>query len=121
MTALLDSWWAWAQGHETLLLCVALATVVTLAPKTLPVTFLRGDALPPLLRRWLDFVPVAVMAALVGPDVFIYDGRFDLSTSNLFLLVSIPTFLVAWKTKNYFVTIAVGIGLVILARWAGFA
>ncbi|MDE5879827.1 MAG: AzlD domain-containing protein, partial [Desulfovibrio sp.] len=45
----------------------------------------------------------------------------DLSTDNLFLMVSIPTFLVAWKTKNYFVTIAVGIGLVILARWAAWA
>ncbi|WP_165079353.1 MULTISPECIES: AzlD domain-containing protein [unclassified Desulfovibrio] len=112
---------AWAGEHEALLLCVVCATLVTVLPKVLPVTFLRGDSLPPLLRRWLDFVPVAVMAALVAPDIFIYDGRFDLSTGNLFLMVSIPTFLVAWKTKNYFVTIAVGIGLVILARWAAWA
>lgn len=111
----------WARENEALLLCVAAATFVTVLPKVLPVTFLRGDSLPPLLRRWLDFVPVAVMAALVCPDIFIYDGRFDLSSNNLFLLVSIPTFVVAWKTKNYFVTIAVGIGLVILARWATWA
>lgn len=117
----MNDWFAWLGAHETLLLCVGAATIVTVLPKVLPVTFLRGDCLPPLLRRWLDFVPVAVMAALVGPDVFIYNGRFDLSTDNLFLMVSIPTFLVAWKTKNYFVTIAAGIGLVILARWAGFA
>lgn len=112
---------AWAGEHEALLLALGAATLVTVLPKVLPVTFLRGDALPPLLRRWLDFVPVAVMAALVGPDIFIYQGRFDLSTGNLFLMVSIPTFLVAWKTRNYFVTIAVGIGLVILARWAAWA
>ena len=112
---------AWMGGHEALLFCVLAATLVTVLPKVLPVTFLRGDSLPPLLRRWLDVVPVAVMAALVGPDIFIYDGRFDLSADNLFLMVSIPTFLVAWKTKNYFVTIAVGIGLVILARWAAWA
>ena len=112
---------AWAGEHEALLLALGAATLVTVLPKVLPVTFLRGDALPPLLRRWLDFVPVAVMAALVGPDIFIYQGRFDPSTGNLFLMVSIPTFLVAWKTRNYFVTIAVGIGLVILARWAAWA
>ena len=117
----MSGWLAWAGEHEALLLCVGAAPLVTVLPKVLPVTFLRGDSLPPLLRRWLDFVPVAVMAALVCPDIFIYDGRFDLSTSNLFLMVSIPTFLVAWKTKNYFVTIAVGIGLVILARWAAWA
>ena len=112
---------AWVGAHEALLLCVLAATLVTVLPKVLPVTFLRGDSLPPLLRRWLDFVPVAVMAALVGPDIFIYDGRFDLSADNLFLMVSIPTFLGAWKTKTYFVTIAVGSGLVILARWAAWA
>lgn len=98
-----------------------LAILFTLLLKTAPVTLLSGDSLPPLLRRWLEYVPVAVMAALVGPDVFIYDGRFDLSTSNLFLLVSVPTLIAAIISKNYFVTIAVGIGLVIVARYFGFA
>ena len=30
-----------------------------------------------------------------------------------------PSLLVAWWSENYFLTIAFGIGLVILARWAG--
>lgn len=102
--------------NENLLLAVGLSCLLTILLKTVPITFLKGDALPALFRRWLDFVPVAVMAALVGPDIFIYEGKFDLSTSNLFLMVSIPTFLVAWKSRNYFLTIAVGIGLVIIAR-----
>ncbi len=82
---------------------------------------LDGGDFPPLLRRWLDFIPVAVMAALVGPDIFIYEGQFNLSSSNLFLLVSIPTLITAWISKNYFVTIAVGIALVILGRYLEFA
>lgn len=105
----------------SLIAAVALAIAATLALKTVPATFLKGDTLPLRFRKWLDFVPVAVMAALVGPDVFIYNGYFDLSLSNLFLLVSLPTLLVAILTKNYFVTIAVGIGLVIIARYFGFA
>lgn len=102
-----------------LLLCIGACVIVTLLPKVLPITFLRGDHLPALLRKWLDFIPVAVMAALVGPDIFIYEGQFNLSSSNLFLLVSIPTLVAAWIFRNYFVTIAVGIGLVILARYFG--
>lgn len=98
----------------------ALSVGLTLCLKVVPVTVLRDSSFPPLLRRWLDFVPVAVMAALVGPDIFFYEGRFDISLSNLFLLVSIPTFLIAWLTKNYFVTIAAGIGMVIAARYFGF-
>ncbi len=95
-----------------LLLCLASCVLVT---------FLRGDHLPALLRKWLDFIPVAVMAALVGPDIFIYEGQLNVSTSNLFLLVSIPTLVAAWIFRNYFVTIAVGIGLVIAARFFGIA
>lgn len=104
-----------------LILAACLAVLATLLLKTGPVVVLKGDSLPALLRKWLQYVPVAVMAALVGPDVFMQDGRLDISFSNLFLLVSAPTLLVAIFTKNYFVTIAVGIGLVILARYYGFA
>ena len=110
---------AWIDAHSALLLCVLGSVLVTQLPKVLPVTFLRGDCLPALLRHWLSFVPVAVMAALVGPDVFFYEGRFNAGTSNLFLMVSLPSLLVAWWGKNYFVTIAFGISLVVLARWLG--
>ncbi|WP_300908867.1 AzlD domain-containing protein [uncultured Desulfovibrio sp.] len=110
---------AWIDAHSALLLCVLGSVLVTQLPKVLPVTFLRGDSLPPLLRHWLSFVPVSVMAALVGPDVLFYEGRFNIGTSNLFLMVSLPALLVAWWGRNYFVTIAFGIGLVILARWLG--
>lgn len=106
-------------SQEALLAAVGLSVLLTLLLKTLPVTLLSADSLPKMLRRWLDFVPVAVMAALVGPDMFFYDGKFDFSLSNLFLLVSIPTLLVAIFTKNYFVTISAGIGMVIAARYFG--
>ena len=109
----------WFSANAALLLCLLGSVVVTLLPKILPVTFLKGDSLPPLLRHWLSFVPVAVMAALVGPDVFFYEGHFNAGLSNLFLMVSLPALLVAWWTKNYFLTSAFGLALVILARFTG--
>lgn len=108
-------------NNSYLLWCIGASVVVTLLPKVIPITFLQGDKLPPVLRKWLDFIPVAVMAALVGPDIFIYDGQFNLSTSNLFLMVSIPSLAVACIFKNYFLTIAVGLSLVIAARYFGWA
>ncbi|MCR4667342.1 MAG: AzlD domain-containing protein [Desulfovibrio sp.] len=104
---------------QQLLLCLLGCILVTVGPKILPITFLESSALPPIFRRWLDFVPVAVMAALVGSEIFFYDGVFNLSTTNLFLMVSIPSFVVALISKNYFLPIAVGIGLLILARHYG--
>lgn len=109
----------WLGANVALLLCLFGSVAVTLLPKILPVTFLKGDSLPPLLRHWLSFVPVAVMAALVGPDVFFYEGHFNAGPSNLFLMVSLPSLVVAWWTKNYFLTIAFGLALVILARGIG--
>ncbi len=106
-------------NEEALLAAAGLSVFLTLLLKTIPITLLRADSLPRILRRWLNFVPVAVMAALVGPDVTFYDGKFNFSFSNLFLLVSVPTLLVAIFTKNYFVTIAAGIGMVIAARYFG--
>lgn len=97
----------------------AIACGLTILAKTAPITLIKSGSLPKYAKKWLEFVPVAVMGALVGPDIFIYNGKFDLSFSNLFLLVSIPTFIIAWKTSNFFITIAFGIILVILARYFG--
>lgn len=96
-----------------------LASLFTILLKITPLTAFKGNNLPHLLKKWLEFVPVAVMGALIGPDIFIYNGQLDLSFSNLFLLVSIPVALIAWKTSNFFITIAVGIALVIAARYFG--
>lgn len=104
-----------------LLGAAGLSCALTLILKTAPMTLLKGGAFPPLLRRWLAYVPAAVMAALVGPDIFLYNDKFDLSFSNLFLMASIPTAFAAWISKNYFVTIAFGIALVILGRYFEFA
>lgn len=102
-----------------LLLAVFLASAITIILKTAPVTLLGSDSLPGLFRQWLDFIPVAVMAALVGPDIFVNEGNIDISLSNLFLLASLPTLLIAIFTKNYFITIACGIGFIIIGRYYG--
>ena len=46
-----------------LLLCILGMALVTLIPRVMPVTLLAGRELPPLLTRWLSFVPVSVLAA----------------------------------------------------------
>ena len=43
-----------------LALCILGMALVTLIPRVLPVTLLAGRNLPPLLTRWLSFVPVSV-------------------------------------------------------------
>lgn len=103
-----------------LALCTGGMILGTFLPRVLPMTLLAGRALPESAHVWLGFVPAAILAALVAPEIFFVDGRLALSTDNTFLLAAFPSILVAWRTKSLFATLAFGMGAVALLRW-GFA
>ncbi len=109
----------WATHHAELIFCIVGCMLVTAIPRLGPVMFLRADSLPPALRHWLSFVPVSVMAALLGQDIFFYDGDFSLSWTNLYLVAAAPSLLVAWRTRSFFGTIAVAMGFVAAGRALG--
>jgi branched-subunit amino acid transport protein len=67
--------------------------------------------MPDWLRRALRFVPASVLAALVLPALTYPNGMLDLSLGNVRLLAGLGGALVAWKTKNVFWTIVVGMVL----------
>ena len=93
--------------------------VVTYLPRLLPVWLLSSKKLPPLVIAWLRFVPVAVLAAMLWPSLLVQNGQIDFSGSNLFLWAAIPTFLAAWKTRNLFSSVIVGMAVVAFARYLG--
>ena len=64
--------------------------------------------LPVLVRRSLRFVPPAVLAAIIAPELLMREGVLDVSLSNARLLAGVLAALVAWRTKNVLLTIAVG-------------
>lgn len=70
--------------NADILLCIFGMCLATLIPRVVPITLLAGRKLPPLLVRWLSFVPVSVLAALVMPDLTLVNGKLDLSFDNLF-------------------------------------
>jgi len=90
---------------------------VTCLPRLLPALLLSGRSLPTWLARWLSFVPATVLAALLAPALFCPDQRLFLSYDNIFFMAAIPAFAAAYFFKNFFVTVAVGMGLVALARY----
>lgn len=97
-------------------LTIALMSAVTVVPRLLPVWLLAGRTLPPLVVSWLRYVPVAVLAAMLAPSLLLVEGRLDLSWSNLYFWVSLPTFAVAWKTRSLFLTVITGMGGIALMR-----
>jgi branched-subunit amino acid transport protein len=99
--------------------CIAGLILGVALPRALPMTLLAGRPMPPLIRRWLDFVPASVLAALAAPEILLRDGELFLSPNNIFLLAAAPTLLVAWKTRSLFAALATGMITTALGRWWG--
>lgn len=103
-------------GLELFICTIGMAIGVAL-PRVLPLTLLADKELSLTARTWLGFVPAAILAALVAPDIFLQEGSISLSTDNIFLLAAVPTLLVAWKTRSLLWTLAAGMACVAGLRW----
>jgi branched-subunit amino acid transport protein len=89
---------------------------VTYLPRVIPMLILSGRTLPHWLVRWLSYLPATVLAALLVPSLLCADGELALRVDNLYLLAAIPTFVIAWRGRSFFGTIAFGMVLVALLR-----
>jgi branched-subunit amino acid transport protein len=69
---------------------------------------------PDWFRRGLCYVPVAVLSAIILPELTSPQGSLFLSWRNPQLLAGALAILVAWKTKNVLLTIAVGMAALLL-------
>ena len=102
--------------QRTIFLTILGMDAVTYLPRLLPTWLLSSRELPRWLVLWLRHVPVAVLAAMLFPAIMTQNGRLHLGLDNLFLLASIPTLLVAWRTRSLFGSVITGIIVVALAR-----
>ena len=72
------------------------------------VALVPHERLPPLLRRGLTYVAPAVLAAIILPELTRPGGTLDLSSGNHRLIAGTLATLVAWRSKNIWLTILVG-------------
>lgn len=88
--------------------------VVTYIPRMLPLAILSRINISKGVLNWLSYVPVAVLSALLAPELLIKNGQLDISISNSYLVASIPCFLAGIYTKNIFLTVVTGMACVVL-------
>jgi branched-subunit amino acid transport protein len=74
----------------------------------------RWLRVPPLLMRALQYVPPAVLAALVLPALLRSGGALDISPDNLRLIAGLIAAVFAWYFRNILLTLATGM----TALWA---
>jgi branched-subunit amino acid transport protein len=73
-------------------------------------------SMPAWFERGLRFVPVAALTAILVPEILKPAGTLDLSLGNARLLAGALAVVVAWRTKNVLLTIAVGMASLLILQ-----
>lgn len=89
----------------TLMISVGLLTFLT---RLSFIALLERIQLPTAFQRVLRFVPIAVLSAIIAPEVGYLNNVLVLSPQNSRLLAGILASLVAYRTKNVVLTILAG-------------
>jgi branched-subunit amino acid transport protein len=103
---------------ETFFWVVIGMLAVTYLARLIPMLVLSRMEVPEGFRRWLQFVPVAVLSALLVPNILLQNGGLALRLDNTYLLAAVPTLIVAARFKNIFLTVLCGIICLMIIRFA---
>ena len=99
--------------NEVLLIVgMALVTFIVRYPM---IALVGRIPLPETLIRALRYVPVAVLTAIIVPTVLMPQGELDVSLSNAYLYGAVAAGLIAWRTRNLLLTIA--LGMIVFLIW----
>jgi branched-subunit amino acid transport protein len=88
--------------------------LVTFATRLSFILLLDRLKMPDWFRRGLRFVPVAVLSAIILPELTSPNGSLFLSWRNPQILAGAVAILVAWRTKNVILTILAGMGALLV-------
>jgi branched-subunit amino acid transport protein len=89
-------------------LIILLAGVMTYAIRLSFIALYGRWQAPLWFVRALRYVPPAVLSAIILPELLVTNGQIFLSPFNPRLLAGLGAILLAWRSRNVFVTIAGG-------------
>ncbi len=90
-------------------LLIAGMFLVTFLPRYVPMALAGRFKISPLLNQALEFVPIAVLTAIIARVSVVHDGETDLQLDNPYLYALFVSFIVARISKNIFITISAGL------------
>lgn len=95
-------------------LTILLAGLMTFATRLSFIFLLDKIKVPGWFRRGLRFVPVAVLSAIILPELTSPTGTLNLSWHNSQLFAGIIAILIAWRTRNIILTILAGMAALLI-------
>lgn len=101
-----------------ILLAILLSALVTWIPRVLPFILVKYKVLPPMAERFLKYLPISIIFALILSSITNAKTGQLPSFKWLDLLAIFPTTYIAFKYKNLILTVICGVILVALLRLA---
>jgi branched-subunit amino acid transport protein len=98
----------------SLWLVILIAGLFTFATRLSFIFLLERIKVPDWFRRGLRFVPLAVLSAIILPNLATRGATLDLSLRNPQLYAGALAILVAWRTRNVLLTIIVGMAALLV-------
>lgn len=88
---------------------------VTWLPRVIPFILVRTIELPKVVLRWLQFIPVCILSALVFQSLFNTEGKF-VTLHWESTIAFVPTLFIALWTKSLSKTVVAGVFTVAILR-----
>ncbi len=98
---------------------IIVAGLLTFAIRLSFIVLLHNVAMPLWFQRALNFVPPAVLSAIILPELLAPGAKLDISPDNARMIAGILAALVAWRTKNVLLTIVVGMASLVILQALG--
>jgi branched-subunit amino acid transport protein len=95
-------------------LIMIIGGLLTFATRLSFILLLDRIKMPDWFRRGLRFVPVAVLSAIILPELTNPGGTLFLSWRNPQLLAGAVAILVAWRTRSVILTIVTGMAALLI-------
>lgn len=93
--------------------------LLTFIPRYLPLRLAGRLQIPHELERALNYVPIAVLTAIVVQATLVPHSAIDATLHNHRLIAAIFAFATALISRSLFLTVVVGLVSFVLAGWVG--
>jgi len=86
------------------------AAIASFIPRVIPMLFFKNKEISSKVTQWLSFIPVTIFSALVFSDLVFWENKLSFNPLvNLKLIPALIVFYIAYKTKNIFISMIIGI------------
>ena len=103
--------------NKFILIAILLGFVVSWVPRILPFVLVKYKGLPDIVVRFLHYLPVSILFALILSSLMTEKIGHLPQFKWMEILATVPTVIVAFKSKNLLYAVIVGIISMALIRF----